>query len=300
LLGRLLIHRRLDEKYACLRGWHRLVLASEEKEKVAKTELHHELKSLIPDLSLKPAVLYGKTGQALVKLYGGDPYEITGAGREGFWLAMRQAAKGVQNKTLKTIYEAAEATVRQGRPRSVCRIEAVRVQQLYSEVRLHAARKGAAAVEMKRLYRELRELDPQLPAPRKGVVSELNAARLAAETGPLSDFRELRQLMRYAGANLHERQSGRWRGKTKMSRRGRSALRKVLGIIVLPLVKKKSLFGRYYHGKKDRDKMPGTKAMVCVMRKFLKMFFGWYQSEAPFDEERVFVCESAYARRAAA
>jgi hypothetical protein len=300
LVGRLLLHRRLDEKYACLRNWHRLVLVAEDKQKGAKTELHHELKSLIPDLSLKPAVLYGPTGRALVELYGGDPYEIAGAGREGFWAAMRGAAKGVKAKTLTKIWEAAEATVGQQRPRSVCRIEACRVRQLYEEVWLHAGRKAAAAEEMKRLYRELRKIDPQLPAPRKGVVSELNAARLVAETGPLSDFRELRQLMRYGGLNLRERQSGRWRGQTKVSRRGRAALRKVLGIIVFPLVKTKSLYGRYYHGKKDRDKMPGTKAMVCVMRKFLKMFFGWYHSKASFHEERVFLCESAYARQAAA
>ncbi len=34
--------------------------------------------------------------------------------------------------------------------------------------------------------------------------------------------------------------------------------------------------------------MNGTKALVAVQRKFLKMFYGWYKSERPFDMERVF------------
>jgi hypothetical protein len=63
---------------------------------------------------------------------------------------------------------------------------------------------------------------------------------------------------------------------------------------VLPLVKRDSLFGLYYHGKKERDGMPGTKAMTAVMRKFLKLFYGWYQSGGVFDRNRVFFCESQH------
>ena len=42
--------------------------------------------------------------------------------------------------------------------------------------------------------------------------------------------------MRYAGLNLCERQSGKWRGRTTISRRGRSELRYVLNLMSIPLV----------------------------------------------------------------
>lgn len=94
--------------------------------------------------------------------------------------------------------------------------------------------------------------------------------------------------MRYAGLNLLERQSGKFKGQIKISRRGRSAIRHVLNKICLSLVQRKRLFGPYYHRKKDDDRMPGDKAMTCVMRKFLKMLYGWSQSGQQFDQVRVF------------
>lgn len=45
--------------------------------------------------------------------------------------------------------------------------------------------------------------------------------------------------------------------------------------------------------------MSGDKAMTCVMRKFLKMFYGWYRSASEFDETRVFACASSWRRQAA-
>ncbi len=104
--------------------------------------------------------------------------------------------------------------------------------------------------------------------------------------------------MRYAGLNLCERQSDKWRGRTMISRRGRSELRYVLNLMALPLIRRKKLFGDYYWKKKEEDKMPGEKAMTCVMRKILKMFFGWYHSECEFDRRRVFLMASQYQQAA--
>jgi len=87
--------------------------------------------------------------------------------------------------------------------------------------------------------------------------------------------------------NIRERQSGYYKGYNQISKKGRSNLRRVLGYIVLPLVKKKSLYGQVYHAKKDTG-MVGNKAMVAMMRKFLRMFYGWYKSGLPFDPNRVF------------
>ncbi|MCP3899610.1 MAG: IS110 family transposase, partial [Desulfobacteraceae bacterium] len=106
----------------------------------------------------------------------------------------------------------------------------------------------------------------------------------------LSDFDSWRKLMRFAGFNLCERQSGKYRGKTKISKKGRRLIRKVLNLIILPLIRKQSLYGDYYHQKKET--MPGTKAMTAVSRHFLKMLYGLYRTGSEFNKERVFTCES--------
>ena len=123
--------------------------------------------------------------------------------------------------------------------------------------------------------------------PNETLTSSKTTARLIAETGPLSDFSSFRQLLRYAGLNLCERKSGVWRGKTKISRRGRANLRHVLNLWALSLVSPGRLYATYYRRKRDTEKMPGTKAMVCVMRKSLKMLYGWSRSGEAFDQGRV-------------
>lgn len=151
---------------------------------------------------------------------------------------------------------------------------------------------------MEELYEEACTQDSRVPREEKGVITTFHLARIVSETGPLSDFESWRKLMRFAGLNLRERQSGKYRGKTKIAKKGRSGLRKILSQAVLPLVTREGLYGQYYHNKKEETKMPGTKAMTIVMRKFLKMLFGWYRSGKAFDRDRAFTCESSYLKAA--
>jgi transposase len=114
---------------------------------------------------------------------------------------------------------------------------------------------------------------------RPGVINAKNLARLIAETGPLSDFTSWRGLLRYAGLNIRMRQSGIYRGQYRITKKGRPLLRKILSQIVLPLVRRKCLYGEYYHGK--RVAMPGQKAMVAVMSHFLRKLHNGTDPEEP-------------------
>jgi hypothetical protein len=126
------------------------------------------------------------------------------------------------------------------------------------------------------------------------VVSDKNLARLLAETGPLGDFKHWRKLMRYGGLNIRMRQSGKFQGQNKITKKGRPLLRKVLHQIALPLVRKKSLYGRVYHHKKESEKRPGNVVMTIVSRQLLKKIYGWYKSGEAFDEKRFFTCRTQY------
>ena len=180
--------------------------------------------------------------------------------------------------------------------RIIC--ESTGVSHLVSDLDAYRRRLETLSEQMIQSYRGLREYDSTLPEPVPHVLTELMAARIISETGPLKDFASYRQLLRYAGLNLCERSSGVWRGKTKIGRRGRANLRHVLNQWTLSLVCRDRLYAEYYRRKRDDEKMPGSKAMVAVMRKALKMLYGWSLSSEGFDAHRVSNDESRHQQRA--
>lgn len=293
-IGKTLTYRRYDEPYSLLREWNGLYEQADRAVVRAKCLLASQLKSLFPDYGFKKDFLYGNSGRALVARYGANPYRIVRAGRVRFFKVMRKQAPGIRQATIETLYRQAESSVKNLVSSRLHKIMEYRLLQTWEDFHLHEARKGEARQQMESLYHEARQLDPNLPVAEKGVITTFHLSRIIAETGPVSDFSSLRKFIRYSGLNLREKQSGTYRGKTRISKKGRSTLRKVLSQIVLPLVKRAGLFGPYYHGKKERDGMPGTKAMTAVMRKFLKLFYGWYQSGGAFDRNRVFACQSQH------
>ena len=292
-IGKTLTYRRYDEPYSLLREWNRFYEQADVAVVRAKCLLASQLKPLFPDYGFKKDFLYGKSGHALIEHYGGNPYRIVRSGKKRFAKVMRKLAPGIRNLTIETLYSQAESSSRNQISPRMNKIMEYRLKQTWEDYLLHEARKQDAKQQMEALYHEARQFDSKLPVAEKGVITTFHLARIIAETGPVSDFSSLRKLIRYAGLNLREKQSGKYRGKTKLSKKGRSTLRKVLGQIVLPLVKKTGLFGTYYHAKKKRG-MPGTKAMTAVIRKFLKLFYGWYQSGGVFDLNRVFACKSQH------
>lgn len=47
-------------------------------------------------------------------------------------------------------------------------------------------------------------------------ITLFDLARIVGQTGPLADFAIRRQLLRYAGMNLRERESGQYKGQTRL------------------------------------------------------------------------------------
>lgn len=297
-IGKTLTQRMLEEPYSLLREWNKIYEAADTGMVEAKCAIHNQLKTLFADFSFKKDFLYSPSGQALIERYGANPYRIVRAGKKRFFKTMRKAAPRIQRASVERLFNDAQSSGRNVLTDRHNQLLELRLKQLFQDYKVHKKRKERARETMEGLYHEARQHEPKLPQAHKGVVSTLSLARIVGETGPWSDFTSLRKFIRFSGLNLRERQSGNYRGKTKISKKGRTLLRKISNQAVLPLVKKDRLYGTYYHQKKDRDKMPGTKAMTVVARGFLKMLWGWYHSEQDFDAKRVFTCESQYKKAA--
>jgi transposase len=297
-MGKTLRHRELEEPYSLLRLYNGLYDEAETGVVRARCTIHERLKALFPDFGFKKDFLFGRSGRALLECYGCNPYRIVKAGNKRFTTKMKKSFPTIRRTSIDRLYEQAEISVRLKLPPRQVKAMEVSLKQAWEDFDLHMSRKEHYKRLMEGLYRELRRQDDRLPAAQKGVITSFHLSRILAETGPLSDFSSWRQLLRLAGLNLRERQSGTYRGKSRISKKGRPLLRKILSQIVLPLVKRSSLYGPYYHHKRKEEKMAGSKAITAVCRRFVKLLFGWYNSADQFDKKRVFLCESRFKKSA--
>ena len=292
-MGKTLRHRSLVEPYNLLREWHKTYDAAEDNVVAAKCALHNVVRAVFPDLGFSKDFKFGLAGCVLGRRYGFNPYRIGPMRPSRLSAALRKAGVRIQASTLEELVQRARVSAQKGPGEREATVLESRVVQLYEDLDLHQKRKEKAKAAMVELYREARKLDPKLPEGVHGVISTFYLARIVAETGPLSDFPSARQLLRFAGLNLRERNSGKSRGKTKISKKGRTLLRKVQIHMVLPMVREDAVYGEYY-ARLRKSGLPGTKAMTAVARHFLKVLYGWYRSGAAFDRDRMFTCESQY------
>jgi transposase len=211
---------------------------------------------------------------------------------------MKRETRRIQRTTLQRLWHDAQSSVLNEQPEEYILLQEQHLGQLLDDWKLQIRRKEEIIEKMIAIVGRLREDDPHIPPPTFGVISEKNIARLLGETGPLGDFTNWRMLMRYGGLNIRMRQSGKYQGLNKISKRGRRLMRKILQNIALPLVRRHCLYGEYYYRKKEIQKMPGNKAMTTVARHFLKKFFGWYKSARAFDPQRFFACETQFRKAA--
>lgn len=116
-------------------------------------------------------------------------------------------------------------------------------------------------------------------------LSTLSVATVIAETGGFELFSNYKQLVSYAGYDVVENQSGNRVGKTRISKRGNSRIRRVLHMPAFTAVTYRepslvSLYERTYarHGIK-------MKSYVAVQKKLLLMIYHLWKSNAAYDRE---------------
>ena len=297
--GKLLKIRNLSPKYLTLRKLGAISERLEVNIVRWKGYLHKNILEFFCEYEMDKDFLFSSVGKAFMQYYSCNPYRIVRGGYKRFEKKMR-TIKYIRTKTIEKLWMYAESSVLHELPEEYIECFEEDIKAIYGTLDQLINRQNKIEEQMTAILNELREEDPNIPPPTPAVISEKNMAKLLAETGPLSDFDHWKQLLRYAGLNLRERASGKYTGQTKISKKGRRRMRKILGNIVLPLVPKNKLYGEFYHGKKDNEKMIGNKAMTVAMRNFLRKFFGWYKSGGgDFNKERWFTCESQYKHKIA-
>jgi transposase len=113
-------------------------------------------------------------------------------------------------------------------------------------------------------------------------------AVLRAELGDVARFKGSAQVVAYAGLDVTVRESGRWQGRRKLSKRGSGALRRYLFLAALGSLRTRSAsaFGASYRALEARG-LRGYRALMAVMRKMLVVVYHLVRSGEQYVPTKV-------------
>ncbi len=138
------------------------------------------------------------------------------------------------------------------------------------------------------LEKEMRRHLERIPYSRfmltiKGV-GEITAAGLIGEVGDFREYKTISEMLKFSGLDLFEISSGRHKGQRRISKRGRSLMRKLLFFAAINTVRKGGIMHEYYQGCLARG-MLKMKALTAVSRKLLGVIFALVRDHSVYIED---------------
>ena len=115
-------------------------------------------------------------------------------------------------------------------------------------------------------------------------VGLLTAAVIVAETNGFAAIESIKQLTSYAGLDVRIAESGTWKGKSKISKRGNSHIRKALFMPSLSRKTHDPTTNRFYERLKEKKGI-GMIATVAVERKLLGLMYSLWKKEEMYRHD---------------
>lgn len=152
--------------------------------------------------------------------------------------------------------------------------------------------------ENRQIEEKIKEILQQIPYAKSlltipGMGSILTAS-IVSEICDISKFSNWKQLRKLAGLNLKENSSGNHKGKTRITKRGRSRLRSTLYRAVLIMIAKTPEFQALhtYFTTRSENQLAGKQSVTAICCKLLRIIFslakkgGTYQPHQAMGEYR--------------
>jgi hypothetical protein len=110
-----------------------------------------------------------------------------------------------------------------------------------------------------------------------------------AEVGDLSEYTHPRQIIKLAGLSLKENTSGKHKGKTTITKRGRKKLRALLFRVCMILVAKNSAFKTLhaYYTQRQDNPLKKMQSLIALCTKLIRIFFSISKKQFEFSEEKM-------------
>jgi len=196
-------------------------------------------------------------------------------------LAKRMRNRNKAQGKARQVVEAAEQSAGLKR---IGAADRARLAMYLEEIKRSDARRKMLEREMKELLKQVPLAEYILSLPGMG---EVSCGIFFGEMGNPEYFKNPRQIIKYAGYDPKENDSGSRVGRKIISKKGRWLLRKCLYFMVLRVVHGSSFFKEYYEHKKKGSVRPlaKTEALCAVILKLIRVLFAMMRDRRMFTEE---------------
>lgn len=108
---------------------------------------------------------------------------------------------------------------------------------------------------------------------------------LVSETNGFTLFKNIRQVISYAGMDVTHNESGMYKGKTRISKRGNSRIRQALYMPSLSACRANAPIKELYERIHDRNPDTKRKGIVAGMRKLLTISYVLWKKDEEYDSQ---------------
>jgi transposase len=147
--------------------------------------------------------------------------------------------------------------------------------------------------EIEKVWVEIEKLLREIPGAKEMIamrgIGEVTVANFFAEVGDLNKYSHPEQIIKLAGLNLRLATSGKWKGQTIITKRGRPKLRALLFKVVLPLIAQNPAFKALHQYFITRNENPLKKkqSIIALCCKLIRILFAVGKKQIEFDPVRM-------------
>ena len=227
---------------------------------------------------------YESKSSMLLLRVASTPESIVALGVEGICRIWKDAGiRAVGVKRATTLYETAKRSIGHDQGMSAAKLE---MALLLEDYEAKAKQLAFVMAALESTLREIPEADKLLAIKGIGIIS---VAGFLAEVGDLRRFESPKQIQKLAGLSLRENSSGKHKGQTTISRRGRSKLRQRLFNAVIPLLATNEEFRSLHQYFTTRTVNPLKKkqSAVALCGKLIRVFYAIMVHGVEYDGKKM-------------
>ena len=254
------------------------------KQNAVKNRLIATMDEYFPEYTKVFERILSRTSEEILKKCP-FPEDIKSLGKEGLLKHIKEKVKrGYSKKQVETIYELAEESIGTEEGTLGAKFQ---LKMYIEEAELLEKQIKMTEEELESQLKETGFYESLISIQGIGIVS---AATLVGEIGDINRFNSYEQIRRYAGLNLVENSSGNHKGKTTISKRGRSLLRSILYRMAFTMVNKNKEIKELYKNLTTRkeNQLKKKQAIVAVIGKILQIIYAVVTKNEKYKATRVF------------
>lgn len=249
----------------------------------AKNRILGWLDEYFPEFTDVFSDIEGKTAMKTLREFP-LPAKIIELGAENVLVEWKEEIKrGIGIKRAQALFEAARESIGclEGTESAM-----MALGMLLDEYDLYKSQYDRTVAAIEALLKKIPYADKMIRIKGLGI---LTTAGIIAEIGDISRFEDAKQVIKYAGLNLVENSSGKHKGRTRISKRGRRQLRSALFRAMMPLVSKNSEFRELHHYYTCRNDNPLRKkqSLIVLCCKLIRVLFAMITKGIEYNGEKL-------------